>query len=324
MASGSGEPKAGLENVLGIVGAQGYMQNLGPGARHLSKRGTQANYLLGLKNATARYGPGGDEPNSGRGRIHYAVIHNKKNLLRNLKNRGADIEMTLNGKTPLMLAVEANKPEMIEELCTLGADVNKRVDNGETALHLAVLYGNFKIVNLLLDCGADPTIGAGTIMTPLHNAAFNGNEQMMALLLRRGAAPAINAKSMSLAGQQAPIHVAVGAGCLGCVKLLVQAGADVNLQNRGEQTPFEMAEEEYEMWESTVENDANKQWTHRSAPTRQYHLERLAEATKILRYLEEVTGQMSDHLVGIVDGGRRKRKTRKARKQKRKGTRRVQ
>jgi hypothetical protein len=316
-------PKAGLENILGIVGAQGYMRNLGPGARHISKA-TQANYLLGLKNATARYGEEGEEPNSGRARIHYAVIHNKKDLLRNLKKRGADLQMTLNGKTPLMLAVEANKPEMIEELCKLGADVNKQVENGETALHLAVLYGNFKIVNLLLDCGADPTIGAGSIMTPLHNAAFNGNEQMMALLLKRGAKKAIDAKSMRLLAQQAPIHTAIGAGCLGCVKLLVQAGADLNVQNRGGQTAFQMAESEYQMWQDTVNDDEDN--PYRSAGTKLYHREMLASAYAILRYLEEATGQHSALIADVIDGGRSRRKRRATRKKahtKRKGTRRI-
>jgi hypothetical protein len=306
-------PKAGLENILGIVGAQGYMRNLGPGARHISKA-TQANYLLGLKNATARYGEEGEEPNSGRARIHYAVIHNKKNLLRNLKTRGADLEMTLDGKTPLMLAVEANKPEMIEELCKLGADVNKQVENGETALHLAVLYGNFKIVNLLLDCGADPTIGAGSIMTPLHNAAFNGNEQMMALLLKRGAKKAIDAKSMRLLAQQAPIHTAIGAGCLGCVKLLVEAGADTTIKNKGGQTPFQLAEEEYEWKDEAVHADMEKPYV--SASTREYHLESRKNAYDILRFLEEVTGQRSVALLGIIDGGRRRTKHRATRRRK--------
>jgi hypothetical protein len=314
-------PKTSLENVLGIVGAQGYMRNLGPGARYISKA-TQANYLLGLKNATARYGPEGDEPNSGRARIHYAVIHNKKNLLRNLKNRGADLDMTLEGKTPLMLAIEANKPEMVEELCKLGADVNKRIENGETALHLLTLYSNFRLVNLLLDYGADPTIGAGTIMTPLHIAAFNGNEQMMALLLKRGAKKAIDAKSMNLAGQSAPIHVAIGANCLGCVKLLVQAGADLGIQTRGGETPFQLAEAEYEWRDRTVQNDLDNPNVRPS--TREYHIEDRKNAYDILRFLEEVTGQRSALLAGIIDGGRRKRRAtrRKARKV-RKGTRRA-
>jgi ankyrin repeat protein len=329
------EPEAGIENVLGIVGAQGYMRNLGPGARHISKK-TQTNYLLGLKNATARYGPppvenygynynngagnerGNEGPNnSGRARIHYAVIHGKKNLLRNLKQRGADLEMTLDGKTPLMLAVEANQPEMVEELCKLGANLNNRMrGNGETALHLAVLMGNFKIVNLLLNCGADANIGAGTIMTPLQNAAFNGNEQMMDLLLRRGAKKSIDAKSMSLSGQQAAIHVAIGAHCLGCVKMLVQAGADLAVQNRGGQTAFQQAESEYETWTQVVDDDEDRPYG--SASTRAYHREMRDDAYSILRFLEEVTGQRSALIAGIIDGGRRnhKRKRRATRRRK--------
>lgn len=317
--AGQDPKKPKITNILGIVAAQGYMRNLGPGVRHLS-RNTQTNYLLGLKNATARYGPEGDEPNSGRARIHYAVTHNKKNLLQNLKARGADLEMTLNGNTPLMLAVQANKPEMVEELCRLGANVNaQRHGRGETALHLAALYGNFRIANLLLDCGADPNSGAGTILTPLQNAAFNGNEQMMALLLRRGGKASINAKSMNLLGQQAAIHMAIGAACLGCVKLLVQEGADLTVQNVGGQTPLQMAEEEFEWRDRQVETDSENP---RIRPSRaESHIEERREALNIVRFLEEVTGQRSAALANVI-GGRRKRKTRRARRQ-RKGTRRI-
>jgi len=243
--------------------------------------------------------------NSGRARIHYAAIHGDVQLLRNLVQHGADIEMTLNGKTPLILALENNKPEIVEALCNLGADINRPMRNGETALHLAVYFGNYRIVNQLLNCGADVTVGAGSIMTPLDYAAFSGNAQMMDLLLKHGARAIMNAKSMRLSGQQAAIHRAIGSGCLGCVKLLVQAGADLNVQDRGGQTPLQAAQEEYEVWENEYTNYLENP---RARPDRLAHKkERFNSARDILEFLREIA----------TTGGRRKSRgtrRRKARK----------
>lgn len=287
----AGDPKPGLQNVLGITGLSGYMRNLGPGVVGLSRE-TRGNYHLGMANAGQRYRVNRDPyanenaPNSGRARIHYAAVHGDVGLLRNLVKHGADIEMTLNGKTPLVLAIENNKPEIVEELCNLGADVNRPMESGETALHMAVYYGNFRIVNLLLNCGADVTVGAGSKLTPLDNATMSGNEQMMDLLLKHGAKAVIDAKSMRLLGQQAAIHRAVGSGCLGCVKLLVQAGADINVQDRGGQTAIQAAESEYEMWENSyreyLENPRAK------PESLEYKRERVEEARNILEFLREI------------------------------------
>jgi len=299
-------PKTGLENVLGVLGVSGYMQNLGPGARAISKT-ARSNYLLGMANAKQRYAQQGNQENSGRARIHYAAIHGDTKLLRNLKNLGANLEMTLEGKTPLILAVEHNQPAIVEELCNLGADLNRPMENGETALHLAVYSSNFKIVNLLLNCKADVTAGAGTIMTPLHIAAFNGNEQMIDLLLQRGAKAVLDAKTMSLIGQQTPLHMAIGSGCLGCVKLLLQAGADVTIEDSGHQNAIQQAESEYDRWEERVDYDEDNPRV--SASSRAYHRERLDEALEILKFLKDMINEPAM-------GGRRKRRSRATRRRK--------
>ncbi len=299
-------PKTGLENVLGVLGASGYMQNLGPGARSISKA-ARTNYLLGMANAKQRYAQQGNQNNSGRARIHYAAIHGDVKLLRNLKNLGADLEMTLEGETPLILAVRNNQPAIVEELCNLGADLNRPMENGETALHLAVYMSNYKIVNILLNCKADVTVGAGSIMTPLHIAAFNGNEQMIELLLKHGAKATLDAKTMNLIGQQTPLHMAIGSGCLGCVQLLIQAGADVTAENEAEETAIQRAESEYDLWEERVEYDEDNPRV--SAGRRAYHRERLDQALEILKFLKDMMNEPAM-------GGRRKRRSRATRRRK--------
>jgi hypothetical protein len=309
------KPKPTLENVLGITGLSGYMRNLGPGVVGLT-RGTRQNYELGMANAAQRYRvnrniyANENAANSGRARIHYAAIHGDVQLLRKLVNRGADPDMTLNGKTPLILALENNQPGVVEELCKLGANINRPMVNGETALHLAVYYSNFRIVNLLLNCGADVTIGAGTIMTPLHIAAFNGNEQMIDLLLKRGATATLNAKTMNLAGQETPLHMAISSGCLGCVKLLLHAGADVTIEDSDHQTPIQRAGNEFDSWYDRWEGrEGDEGYPPVSASRRAYQRERLEQAHEILNYLKDMVDEPSA-------GGRRHGKHRGTRRRK--------
>jgi hypothetical protein len=64
-------------------------------------------------------------------------------------------------------------------------------DDRHLALALASQYGQVEIVRLLLDAGEDPNrynpIGGHSHSTPLHQAAAAGNEAMVRLLVDRGA-----------------------------------------------------------------------------------------------------------------------------------------
>jgi ankyrin repeat protein len=71
--------------------------------------------------------------------------------------------------------------------------------------------------------------------TPLHLAAFFGHPDAVALLLARGAE--VNAVAANPSAVQ-PLHSAVAGRDLGCVRLLVDAGADVNARQHGGWTPL--------------------------------------------------------------------------------------
>ena len=58
-------------------------------------------------------------------------------------------------KTPLMLAVENNSPEMVQTLLQAGANVDAKDKDGKTALMYAARNPTSDIVNILLKYGAD-------------------------------------------------------------------------------------------------------------------------------------------------------------------------
>jgi ankyrin repeat protein len=98
-----------------------------------------------------------------------------------------------------------------------------------TALMAAAGTGDLDAVNCLLDHGADVKAKSPTGFTALIAAALSGNARLVALLLERGADP--NAVCTLERGiLQTPAGVAASMGYAECLRLLMAAGADVNVQ----------------------------------------------------------------------------------------------
>src|SRR5919198_3890383 len=98
-----------------------------------------------------------------------------------------------------------------------------------TALMAAAGNGDLDAVNCLLDHGANVKAKTPTGFTALVGAALSGNARVVALLLERGADP--NAVCELERGiLQTPAGVAASMGHADCLRLLMAAGADVNVQ----------------------------------------------------------------------------------------------
>ncbi|HEX7108631.1 MAG TPA: ankyrin repeat domain-containing protein [Aestuariivirga sp.] len=102
-----------------------------------------------------------------------------------------------------------------------GADVNA-VDGGGTPLYFAVKRGHLAAAKLLIERGAKVNVGSRYWGYLLTIASAQLRVDLMTLLLEHGANP------NSTFDGESVLHVAVKYGCLACVKLLVEAGADVN------------------------------------------------------------------------------------------------
>ena len=89
--------------------------------------------------------------------LHLAALYGQPKVMRLLVEAGADVDAyDSRGNTPLLLAAEQRRTDVVMELIRLGADVNKKKGpHFCTPLHAAVLRMDMGSVVALLTAGAD-------------------------------------------------------------------------------------------------------------------------------------------------------------------------
>jgi ankyrin repeat protein len=149
------------------------------------------------------------------------------------------------GKQQLMQAVIDGDTEKAKALIEAGADIETRypVLNGfndhHTPLLVACRDGHTEIVAALLQAGADvnviePTFGA----VPLHKATYNGHAEITRMLTQRFD---INLDYQGPSNGYTPLHDALWHGFDDCARILLEAGARVDLQGHDGKTPEDIA-----------------------------------------------------------------------------------
>ncbi|RUR72814.1 hypothetical protein DSM107007_56160 [Nostoc sp. PCC 7120 = FACHB-418] len=127
------------------------------------------------------------------------------------------------GDTPLHYLGKSEKNARL--LLSRGAKVNVGNQNGNTPLHNLFGQKTAYVIKLLIDRGAKVNARNQEQMTPLHFAANSGKADITELLISRGGD--VNARSTQ---NWTPLHY--GASNLEVAKKLIQAGADLTIQNR--------------------------------------------------------------------------------------------
>jgi ankyrin repeat protein len=138
------------------------------------------------------------------------------------------------GQTPLMVAVNHNKPESAELLLANGANVNARDPQMRTPLILAQsVYNHDKMVRLLLAKGADVNLEDKSSMTAVVYAVTKGQLEDVKILLANDA-------NINFVSGETPLDLAVMGMRRDIVELLLANGADPN-QKVGGFTPLHYA-----------------------------------------------------------------------------------
>ncbi|CAD6244261.1 unnamed protein product [Miscanthus lutarioriparius] len=131
------------------------------------------------------------------------------------------------GRTPLVYAVVSENAAVVKYLLDHGADPNKVDNDGLAPLHSAAGIGDCEMVELLVAKGAYVDPLADECGTPLHLAAKERQAGTMKILLDHKADCNKTYMIYGLYGMT-PLFQAINVSSVKCVKLLVEAGADVS------------------------------------------------------------------------------------------------
>ena len=171
--------------------------------------------------------------------LHYALVYRHSDLAQLLIEKGAKYDekyKTKGGFTYLMAFSSCGLIDYCKELISKGADVNASY-YGKTPLHYASENGHLELAKLLIEKGADVNAkGSYNGETPLHYASENGHLELAKLLIEKGAD--VNAKDTN---GTTPLHRTAKNGTVDLPKLLVYKGAEVNAKDSVGKTPLKIA-----------------------------------------------------------------------------------
>ncbi|XP_055087663.1 ankyrin repeat and SOCS box protein 15b isoform X2 [Periophthalmus magnuspinnatus] len=204
--------------------------------------------------------------------LHSAAVHPHTQVLEAVLHASAELtleELTTNGDTALILAVEAGLVDNVTVLLKHGVSPHNTNDRNEsplllavrqksyemafalimggafveqvclkkwTAIHEAAKVGCPAILMLLLRHGAKVTSRDGHGVTPLGIAAEHSNTEVLEILIQHGGD--VNAQATN---GDTVLYDASGNGNLDCIELLLEHGADPNVQSNAFQLPVHRA-----------------------------------------------------------------------------------
>jgi ankyrin repeat protein len=186
--------------------------------------------------------------------LSLACINGSAAMIEKLLNGGADAnERLTNGETPLMMAARTGNVDALTTLLRHGADVNAREKlRGTTPLMWAAAESHPKAVKVLIDHGAD--INARSNPAPKGRSAYLAptavdRARQFADENQRAPRPQRRVESADAAfdggsdtkadgGGLTPLVFAARRGDLESIKILVDAGADVNQETHYGWTPL--------------------------------------------------------------------------------------
>ena len=155
--------------------------------------------------------------------LHLAARFNHCHLLEWLLINGLPLDSRDEfGSSALHAAVSRDCVDAAALLLKKGANVHERDGNGFALIHTVSFKNDMAMLKLLLNAGAEVNDVSGGGDWPLKDACQSGDAAAVAFLLQIGAKP-----DLTSTGETA-LFAAVSSDSLECVRLLVDAGVDVN------------------------------------------------------------------------------------------------
>src|SRR5215813_7296166 len=186
--------------------------------------------------------------------LHWAAYRVDRELVQTLLKKGARPDVVNRyGASPLAEAARVADVDIVGMLLEIGADANASNEDGQTALMLAARTGSVAVAELLVKHGADVNRREHfKDQSAVMWAAGENRPEMVAFLVSKGADLSARAKSTDWptqisneprvqyrpTGGLTPLLYAARAGCLGCVKAMLDAGADADRPNPDGMTPM--------------------------------------------------------------------------------------
>ena len=184
---------------------------------------------LPLVEALLNFGADPTLPASGRTPLYIACERGRVELVGTLMRAGADAHRLIDqmGATPLYICCHRGHVSCVDELLLFGADANRRLRDGSTVLHVAIKANHAEVVSLLLSAGADPNLHTSKGVGPLLRACATGASATIVRALLGAHADADDHDPQGVT----PLHEAASNGHEAVTRALVEAGADVNAKD---------------------------------------------------------------------------------------------
>ncbi|CAL4897411.1 unnamed protein product [Urochloa decumbens] len=176
----------------------------------------------------------------------HAVLYGNLPALRFLADHGANLDQQPKGITLLHAAAEGGRSEIFKFLLSRGARADVESTSflpltSFTPLFIATYRGYASILEILLEQNADPNVRMSDQVTPLSCALKHSSVPCLKLLVQAGA-------DVNGFGSYNPLATAAEKGLTEAIKCLLEAGADPNVPDLFGRLPIELAAE-YGTWE---------------------------------------------------------------------------